>query len=233
MTQRRPPPPTPPPADDDPNINLRGHFDTRMTNGRRKRFNGVLRHAPLFDEIIQVVSNGGVRTNEAVKGLFVAAPFLIHASPQQVLMEVTLQSVSARNLAAVGNTTLDGVRAILRELIKRMDLFAFSQALSRMKQHDRDLAEHPATRGEIARWRSIHGSMGDPDARTATRIRSSWVNFADGALINISKANALKRRHPSILSRAPMLKLCTDVKGKDKCKEIDRTIVESIFTDVK
>src|SRR5271170_3362721 len=186
-------------------INIRGNFATRMPRGRRKVFNGVIRHTPTFTQVINLANHGNTEVNEIVKGLFRAAPALIFAPPQQVMVEVAIQFIGIRRLAVIGGTTPRGVRAMLTEVIRHMPLYAFSQALSRMKQHDRDLLNHPTTHDHIERWRAIHAPTGNPNARTTTLIRSTWTNYAEGALSNIAKANNLKRRHPGILSAAPRL----------------------------
>src|SRR5580700_8523217 len=161
-------------------VNLPGRFATRMPNGRRQVFDGALNHASTFTDVIELVEHSGVEVNEIVKGLFKDTPALIFASPQQVMIEVSLQFTSLARLAAIGRTTVTGVRAVLTEVIRNMPLYAFSQSLSRMKQHDRDLANDPDTRDEIERWRATHGPTGNPTARTATLIQSTWTNFADG-----------------------------------------------------
>ena len=202
-----------------------------MPRGRRQVFDGALNHAPTFTDVIELAEHGGIEVNEIVKGLFKANPALIFASPQQVMVEVSLQFTSVGRLAAIGRTTVVGARAMLTEVIRHMPLYAFSQALSRMKQHDRDLENDPDTHDEIERWRAIHAPSGDATARTATLIKSTWTNFADGALSNIKKANDLKRRHPAILGTAPRLSLCTEV--DKKCIHLDRAMIAALFPDVK
>jgi len=215
------------------NINITGFHGTRTYRDKRVVYNGIVNEDDIvFSETLAGINRDATEVHELIKGLFKARPFLIHASPQQVAIELTVQRCGLKHLATVGGTTITGARAMLAVIVEHLDLYGISNALSRMKQHDRDLAEDPDTEKEIKEWRRDNPPKGDPNARTKTLIQSLWVNKANNALSQIDQANALKSKHPSLLRTAPRLKLCEEKKN-DKCKEVDRAMISALFPDVK
>lgn len=235
--KRRPPPIAPPPPDgNDPNpsghVNLRGRFDTRMANNRRVRFNGVVRGTPLFNGILPVFHTIGPAVHEAVKGLFFRHPFLIHASPQQVAIEVAVQFIGAAELARLGGTTIPRMRAMLTQIVFLMPLYQLSLAISRMKQHDRDLENNPRTRTAIREWRERHAAGRDTGNQTVTRMQTMWRNMAMTASSAIRTANGYRAAHPAALGSAPVLKLCVD-RENDDCLELTRGNIMDQFPDVR
>lgn len=209
---------------------LEADFDTRLAGGKRQAFNGVVRGAPMFDDIVQAFRHRRNHVHETVKGLFKASPALVHASPQQICIEVALQFIGASQLAETGGTTIPRLRAMLARMIEYMPVNQITLAMSRMKLHDRDLAADSDSAAAIKEWRESHGPWGNPNSRRRTSMHTKWTGEAQSALKYIERANDLRRRHRGDLRDAPVLELCTEVDGKHRA--VDRSFVDGIFPDI-
>lgn len=210
---------------------IKGTNGTRMPKGRHKTFDGIINEAPLFGKILAFDVLSSEATNQLIKGLFAAQPDLIHATAQQMAVEVAVQRAGSRELCNKIGITKEALRQLLAELVANLPLYDFSTALSRMKQHDKDLADDPRTKEGIRQWRRDHPPIGTAEARTATRAKSDWTNRATNALSQIDQANAIKANNPTALAAAPVLALCAE-SGKT-CRQLTITEVTAIYPEVK
>lgn len=221
----------------DSQINLSAGHGTRMSRRPdgtvlRRLFNGRIRGPLAFDHVIEHTEHDSSVIHEAVKGIFVENSALIRASAQQMAIEVAVQLTGLKRLAAVGGTSLAGARAILETVAQNMPLYGIANALSRMKQHDRDLATDERTKSEIKNWRKTHKPTGSPRARIETLVSSLWTNAANTAIDHVNAANKLRADHPRDLGHAPVLKVCEE-DPKHPCRGIDHDMVTALFPMVK
>lgn len=212
---------------------LEGTNGTRLPKGKRKTFDAVVYGDLVFPDVLTYTKPASDVIHEVVKGLFFDSPALIAANAEQIAIEVAVQQIGMRRLCTIGGTTRSAMAEVLKAIVEKLSLYATSLAISRFRQHDRDLETHPKTEDYIDDWRELHGPEGNPDERDATRAKSFYINRAKNALKQIAKANELRLKHPAALKGAPELKLCRKTNKKDDCAEVDQHMLDTLFPDVK
>ena len=213
-------------------IVIKGFHGTRLSEDRRVVFDGICEGNLVLASKTANIFNDSGAVHHTVKGLFKAYPRLITASLQEVALEVAVQLGTKEAILDDAGISEQALVSVMRSLSRYMPISLISKAVSRMKQHDRDLANDPDTKQAIAAWRKDNHQPGNPDKRVATRMQSLWANRASNAVHQIEEANALKQKHAKYLSEAPVLSVC-EVKGKNGCVEFTAQMVKNLFPGVK
>lgn len=213
--------------------NITGFHGTRISATGRIVYNGEIQNAPLLATHTANVFKDSDAVHCSVKGLFKDQPDLIFASLQQVALEVAVQLGTEKAICKNAGITSGQLCSVVRELSRFMPMSLISKAVSRMKQHDRDLANDVDTKTEIARWRKDNHQPGNAQERVATRMKSMWANRASNAIHQAEEANKLKKAHPKHLSAAPVLSVCELKKDKSACTEFTAQMVKNLYPGVK
>jgi hypothetical protein len=214
--------------------NITGFHGTRISANRRTVYNGEIFNAPILGYATANIFKDSDAVHRAVKGLFKERPDLIFASLQHVALEVAVQLGTEKSICSNAGISSGQLTQTIRELSRFMPISLISKAVSRMKQHDRDLANDVDTKVNIALWRRDNRQPGSAEERVATRMKSLWANRASNAIHQIEEANKLKKKHPKHLSTAPTLSVCGVKKNnKGACVEFTTQMIKNLFSGVK